>query len=227
MSILYIDTETTGLNPYKDKVVLVGWAVDDSRVSVIEDFTLGIGEFKDNLVVGHNINFDLLFCHYALIHFVNCEYFDTQIYWHMIEPNQSSRLKDLGERLLGRKAVRISDFIQPKEKKGWVKIGYNTEKGFGYADPLVLKDYLKQDVELTRDLYKLAVKNGIPHYYKEIEQPLIKIIFDMEKRGMNVDLNKANKLLETFKKEQILLEGYFTNLGVNTRSPKQVSKFIV
>lgn len=63
--MIYVDTETTGLDPHVDRLVLVGVAFDDGNVLVLEhDRDRGlIQEVLDagEPICGHNISFDMRF----------------------------------------------------------------------------------------------------------------------------------------------------------------------
>ena len=87
---LFIDVETTGLNPFKNKLQLIGTILDDSGFTIIDPMG-NVGIFKELLLdikvlkVGHNINFDLLFLNLNGYRTVG-PYFDTQIYFHFQNP---------------------------------------------------------------------------------------------------------------------------------------------
>ena len=103
-----------------------------------------VGIFKELLLdikvlkVGHNINFDLLFLNLNGYRTVG-PYFDTQIYFHFQNPYESSKLKDLGERILKRKVTRLKDIMTNKESKGYIKIGTDNTKGYSNTSQYILK----------------------------------------------------------------------------------------
>ena len=65
MKTIFFDSETTGLDAFKDKITLMS-ILDGNKTRLIERFdTAKIAELKEllenNLVVGHNLKFDLKF----------------------------------------------------------------------------------------------------------------------------------------------------------------------
>ena len=65
--MIYIDTETTGLNPHQDRVTLFQYRIDDTPTQLIQDPSREQMHqlINDNLpVVGHNLSFDLAFIGY-------------------------------------------------------------------------------------------------------------------------------------------------------------------
>ena len=178
----------------------------------------------------HHANFDLLFLAQAGFK-INPPYFDTQIFYHLMNPNESSKLKDLGlKELEWNKVTNIKDIVVTKEPGRWkeqyLKIGCKNTKGYGWVRKTSLKIYLAQDVKLTRQLYYKALTKGVTNYYNDIERPLIDVILKMELRGMKIDKRQCMELLAKWSEELQGSEEYFTNLSINPRSSKQVSEYI-
>ena len=234
MTTLFCDTETDSLNPYTGKLQMIGFAIDDDKVNIIDmqdkeeyliEWLKDLLYSKDILKVFHHANFDLLFLN--LNGFKTCpQYFDTQLYFHIQDPYSSSKLKDLGESILKMEVKRLNEIIQTKEEPGLIKIGCKNTRGYGYVKKEVLESYLRQDVSLTRDLYRYIEKKGITDYYARIEQPIIQPILEMELRGLKIDSKKLKILDFKLSKEIKTLERYFALKQINPRSPVKVREYI-
>src|SRR3989304_6634546 len=96
MNTIYMDTETTGFDPLINKISLIQ-IKQGRKIGLIKNFTPEkIKEVKavleNNLVVGHNLKFDLKF----LKHHFNIEptnLFDTYIAEILISGGQKARQK--------------------------------------------------------------------------------------------------------------------------------------
>src|SRR3972149_8164507 len=94
--IIFFDTETTGLDPFKDQITLIQ-IKGGNKISLIRSFTEPQieelrGLLENNLVVGHNLKFDLKFIkHHFDIEPTNL--FDTYIAEILISGGQKARQK--------------------------------------------------------------------------------------------------------------------------------------
>ena len=226
--LLFLDIESTGLNPYKDSLVGIGYAFDDDPVTIsylYDEENIKSLLLTDALKIGHNINFDLLFLNQNGFK-TKGPYFDTRIFFKILDPYAKSGLKDLGlHHKFIATALRLEDICVYKDKGDAIKIGCDNHQGYGYVDAVTFEKYLTQDIELTRNLYKKAIEIGISDYYKNIEQPLIKNILDIELRGIKIDKLKCESLYLDVSKELFIYEKYFEDLKLNPRSPKQIREY--
>lgn len=67
MNTIFFDSETSGLDPFNDKITLIQIKQDD-KIRLIQSFTEPKieelrGLLENNLIVGHNLKFDLKFLH--------------------------------------------------------------------------------------------------------------------------------------------------------------------
>jgi ribonuclease D len=94
--IIFFDTETTGLDPFKNKITLIQ-IKQGNKISLIRLFTESkIEELREllenNLVIGHNLKFDLKFLKQQFN--INPEnLFDTYIAEILISGGQKARRK--------------------------------------------------------------------------------------------------------------------------------------
>ena len=123
--ILTIDVETDGLNPWKDKLVLIGWRVNgqgpvytiyftDTIISNgdIEEFRRLLAD-QSVLKRGHNIKFDSLFLAANGFDIVG-PFEDTRIMAYAENPFQDVGLKSLTVNRLKRKVITFKELINDK-----------------------------------------------------------------------------------------------------------------
>ena len=159
--IMWLDCETTGLNPFKDRIRCIVWKLDDGKICTPH----GVYNFENNdlqahsdfikdyvssdTIGGHNISFDIKFIKQQLsISPGDCiKYIDTKIIYHYEDPHQSCKLKDLGQRILKQEVIRLADLQNCGKAKNKKKISF---------DQIPMEDlieYCKQDVDLSHSLY--------------------------------------------------------------------------
>ena len=159
---IFIDCETTGLNPFKDTIRCIAYTVNDNNP--IECFEPNNREelniFKSHMVActyvgGHNIGFDIKFLHQAgIIKTIPSNFIDTRLIYHSLDPHESLKLKDLAEKYLGVSAIRLKDLQTTGRGKG--------KKKLSLAEIPIddLMTYCKQDVGFSYELYKKWLTNG-------------------------------------------------------------------
>ncbi len=233
-SIVAFDTETTGLEYDKDKLVGFSFCFDEKEAYYVpfEHFYLGVGEqiAKDDIknairrifthkVVGHNIKFDLHFISRFLDDETLSAYNDSMILAWLINPESALALDKLSDALLKHKMVAFKDTV----KKGETFASVELEEACKYA---------AEDAFITLKLYNLFLEklklqdaNHLIDEAKNIEMPFMLTLMAMEKDGIKLDANS----LESFKIEvkQTLddLTKNIYNLArseFNINSPKQL-----
>ena len=205
-TFIAFDTETTGLDYKKDKLVGFSFCVNEEEAYYVPfaHFYLGVPEqiseevaksamrkiFKSN-VIGHNIKFDLHFVSRFLEEDTLEVYADSMILAWLINPESALSLDKLSDKLLGHDMVAFKDTV----KKGETFAGVELEDACGYA---------AEDAFITLKLFnlflqKLALQDA-KHLIKEaidIEFPFIQTLLKMEKEGIALD----GTFLEEFKVE--------------------------
>lgn len=229
MNQVTLDLETTGLDPFSDGVVLVAYRIDgkgDPIVCSLEEartdsaLVRALGDHR-SVLRGHNIKFDALFLH-ANGFFVNCQLDDTRVHAYLNWPTIPHDLKSLTEAKLGRSVVRLEDLlIKPKksELEAYEKATAFSKVGGGFADTKQLIKYAAADVVNCDDLKRSM--NTTP-WWRDIEQPLTKCLFDMEKRGITLDTKRLAELEVEFGSRVEALQAYFGKL--NPGSTKQLAE---
>jgi len=194
-TIVAFDTETTGLDYTKEKMVGFSFCFDTKEAFYVPfgHFYLGVGEqiseddakkaikkIFESRVVGHNIKFDLHFVTKFLGEDVTI-YNDTMILAWLINPESALALDKLSEKLLKHKMLSFKDTVKKGEDFSSVALDEAC-------------DYAAEDAYVTYTLYdlflqKLQLQNA-PHLIDEVrdvEVPFIKTLLAMEQRGIAVD----------------------------------------
>ncbi len=248
-----IDTETTGLDPFEDKIT-------DLIVTINEDPTYAHNYHIPMLHVDReerllqiqipsdyikNIIKPYLESDYIKKDYFNA-YFDMMMFWgdwgihckglgwdswiaaHLLNENEPShKLKDL-----------YGKYLYEEEPDPQIKaLGVETyEEQFGkikfYRVPLnVATCYAAKDGYMTRRLKEfqkpyIDTVGRIREVFYDIEMPLVPVLINMRKTGINVDIAYSKKLKEELIKSQEVEENkLYEVLGnINLNSPKQLAK---
>ncbi len=218
-----IDTETTGLNVFNDKVVGICLSTDGKpsvyipvfhldpvtrellqkqvkKEEITEIFTNLTNKRSDIRLIYHNAEFDnriLLHSFDLPIEFTKLCFWDTMTISHCIDENERHALKVLHLKYCPKEheeePIEFSDLFGDVE--------------FSLIDPEVAKLYAAGDADKTLDLYKWQVnflnKEGnekLKNYIYTIEAPVISAIIRMEERGCLINLKRLEELDEKYKK---------------------------
>ena len=156
---IFLDIETTGLNPFKDTIRCIAWQFNDEPVECVEfTDTKSVQEFINDVhddygeplyIGGHNIGFDIKFLFQAgIIKKIPSLYIDTKLLYHSTNPHESLKLKDLAEKYLGVQPIRYKDLLKTGQ-------GSKKKKLSPSEIPMdELMEYCKADVSYSYELYK-------------------------------------------------------------------------
>lgn len=233
-ALVAFDTETTGLDPHRDRLVGFSFSTDGLNgyyVPMAHSY-LGVGPqvseaaakkailaIFTRCVIGHNIKFDLHF----ITRFLGVErlpiYADTMVMAWLTDSSRSLAMDNLSESLLHHEMIHFKDTVKKGENFASVEI----ESACRYAG---------EDAYITYRLYEvlreqLLTRGGEEalREAEEVEFPFTLTLLAMEKEGIAVD----TAALETFKKEVAgeiasLTEQIHALSGTvfNLNSPKQL-----
>lgn len=202
-TIVAFDTETTGLDYEKDKLVGFSFCINESEAYYVPfgHFYLGVPEqineeeikkaiqkIFTSKVVGHNIKFDLHFLSRFLQDDELEVHSDSMILAWLINPESALSLDKLSDKLLSHTMVAFKETV----KKGETFAGVEIEDACNYA---------AEDAFITLKLFNLFLKKlelqNASHLIEEsrhVEIPFITTLLTMEKIGIKVD----SKFLEEF-----------------------------
>jgi len=243
--LIVFDTETDGLNQFELNIAGVSFSSKDGEGFFISlqpenyeklitnpDERLSIQDFakvfkklfenKKIKKVCQNAKFDIAVMRNLGIKVENF-YFDTMLASYVIDPDQKHGMDDLSVKYLKYKAIPLSDLIG--SKKDSTKI-FEVE-----TEPL--GKYASEDADITYRLYEILdkeiKKENLVKIAYDIEFPLIPVLEDMEREGINVDKDALKSLSDDL---QILIDNYTKEIykacgeEFNINSPKQMQEIL-
>jgi len=233
-TVVAFDTETTGLEYDKDKLVGFSFCFDEKEAFYVPfaHFYLGVPDqisedeakaairkIFESKVVGHNIKFDLHFVSRFLEDDTLKVYADSMILAWLINTESALSLDKLSEKLLGHTMVAFKDTV----KKGETFAGVELEDACVYAS---------EDAFITAKLYNLFLEKlelqTAAHLIEEardVEFPFIQTLLRMEKTGIEVDGAFLQEFLEEVKETLATLTKSIHDLAggeFNINSTKQL-----
>jgi len=229
------DTETTGINPLDSELVAlsVSWKkgegylvyFPDSRQETLALLKILQPVFGNNssLKIGQNLKFDVqVLGNYGFN--VNGPLFDTMLAHYLLEPDLRHNMDYLSETYLSYSPVPIESLIGEKGKN---------QKNMRSVPVEKIVEYAVEDADVTYQLKEIfeprLIKEELIELARNIEMPLVKVLADMERDGVQVneaDLKSiTGQLIEdifTLEKEIYALAGTEFNIS----SPKQLGDIL-
>ncbi len=229
-----IDTETTGINA--NDVELVGlsfsYAEHEGYYIPIENEAEAknilkhfdpLFKSKDVLWIGQNLKYDFLVLKWYGVELLG-NTFDTMLAHYVIEPEGRRSMDLLSAQFLGYEPISITTLIGKKGKN----------QGTMRDAPLdQVTEYAAEDADITLQLKNCFVplikKRGVEKVFEQVENPLVRVLVDMEYEGVKVDidfLNEYSRVLEVDAK--VSEERVYEQAGVrfNLASPKQLGEVL-
>ena len=233
-----IDTETTGVDA--NNVSLVGLSFSykehegyflpiendgDSKTGASHILKILQPLFDNENItwIGQNLKYDFLVLKWYGIE-LKGKTFDTMLAHYVIEPEGRRGMDLLSAQFLGYEPVSITSIIGKKGKN----------QGSMRDAPLdQITQYAAEDADITLQLKNcfapLIIKKEVTKVFNEVENPLVRVLVDMEYEGVKVDtkfLSDYSKVLEVDAK--ISEERVYEQAGVrfNLASPKQLGEVL-
>lgn len=235
-----LDTETTSLNPLKAELLGISFCFKENEAYFINLKTINqkvslfdikkdhpyLAELKkiieDEKIekIGHNIKYDLQVLKNYNIN-IGGKIFDTMIASYLLNPeNRQHNLDSLSFSELNWEKINSNDLF-PDKKINFSEI--ETEK---------LSLYSCEDADCTFKLKKILeeklIKKNLLKLFQEIETPLIKILANIERNGILLDVDFLKNLgkniiktIEKIKKEVYILAKEKFNIN-STKQLKEI-----
>lgn len=229
------DTETTGLDAHTAELVGIsfsiqpgeGWYIpcppDKHKTLEILRTLQPLWDATDLTWVGQNIKYDLLMLKWYGVEIAG-NTFDTMLAHYVIEPDGKHNMDMMSEQLLGYTPVSIESLIGKKGK------GQGNMRD---VDPDRIKEYAVEDADITLQLKKqlepMLREKSVERVFEEVDNPLVKVLTDMEFEGINVDVEFLQAYSKELEKEARSAEQEVYKLaGVhfNLSSPKQLGEVL-
>jgi DNA polymerase I len=173
--------------------------------------------------IGQNLKYDMLVLKWYDVE-LKGNIFDTMLAHYVIEPDGKRGMDMLSAKYLGYEPVHIDELIGKKGK---------TQGNMRDVELDKIKDYAAEDADITLQLKNVFVpllkENEVEKVFKEVENPLVKVLTAMEYEGVKIDegfLNDYSKELEKDAKKAE--ESVYKQAGVrfNLASPKQLGEVL-
>jgi DNA polymerase-1 len=237
-TIVAFDTETTGVDTKKDKIVGFSFALDEKKAYYvpiahrylgvtnqveIEDAIEAIKKILRAKVIGQNLKFDLSLLYYQ--HGVDevIPFADTMIMAWLLNAGSKVGLDALAKRFFGYEMKPFKEMV----KKG---------ETFANVDIELASFYAGEDAWMTYMLYfeldkamDLASIGYLKDEARRVEYPFINILIAMEQRGIKLDIDRLKSLKEMLSStiEELTIEIYrITNLEFNIKSTQQLGNVL-
>ena len=229
------DTETTGIDANEAELVGLSFSVKPGEgfyvpcPAVQQETTARLklfeSLFNDNtkIWIGQNIKYDMLLLKWYGFE-LKGNIFDTMLAHYVIEPDGKRSMDALSLKYLGYEPVHIDELIGKKGKNQGNMRDVEVEK---------VKDYASEDADITLQLKQvflpLLKEKEVEKIFYEVENPLVKVLTDMEFEGIRIDegfLNDYSKELE--REAKTAEESVYKQAGVrfNLSSPKQLGEVL-
>ncbi len=232
-----IDTETTSLDPHTAKLVGIsisnrvgnacyiplnhvsGNNLNEKKVlSILKNYL----EDESIKKIGQNIKFDFIVFYHRGITLNSME--DTMLMSYTLDAGKNRHNMDtLSEIHLGHKTIKFKDLVGTGKK----------QLNFSEVNISEAKDYAAEDADITFRLYKIFLKSlkaeKLLNIYELFEKPLIKILAEMEIKGIKLDKSSLNKLSSKFSSKIEKLEKSIFRISkktFNIGSTKQLGEIM-
>ena len=229
------DTETTCLDANDAELVGLSFAVnprtayyipapaDQQRTAAILKLLQPLFQDPSITWVGQNIKYDLLVLKWYGVELAG-PVFDTMLAHYVIEPDGKRGMDLLSAQYLRYEPIHIEELIGKKGKGQGNMRDVPVEK---------IKEYAAEDADITLQLKHVFVpqlaKRQVERVFNEVENPLVKVLTDMEYEGIKVDVDflKAYSV-ELDREAKLSEESVYQQAGVrfNLASPRQLGEVL-
>ena len=215
--ILAIDTETNGLDRIDGKIAgLCLYTPGEKGIYIPIGHTSYMtgAEYKKNVstkiiqrefnrcrnvrYILHNAKFDMHILHW-MVGVDIVPYWDTMIAANLLDENEPHGLKVLYQKYVvgAEEEKKVASFSSLFNGIEFNKIP--PEVGYMYAafDPIMTYELYKfQELYLTKGTYECDIKGleRVADVFRNIEMPVIEVVFNMEVQGVDIDTELASKL---------------------------------
>jgi DNA polymerase-1 len=229
------DTETTNIDANEAELVGLSFSyskgegyyipcpADKTATIAILEQLRPLFDHPTIIWIGQNLKYDLL-----VLKWYNIEpkgpIFDTMLAHYLIEPEGRRSMDLLSAQYLGYEPVHIDELIGKKGKTQGTMRDVDIEKA---------KEYAAEDADITLQLKEAFVpllkEKTVQRVFDEVENPLVRVLTDMEFEGVKIDINFLNNYSKELEKDaKQCEESVYAQAGVrfNLASPKQLGEVL-
>lgn len=229
------DTETTGIDANDAELVGLSFAItpgeayyvpcpaDQDKTKKILSAFQPLFDDPKKTWIGQNVKYDMLVLKWYGIEIAG-NIFDTMLAHYVIEPDGKRGMDMLSAKYLGYEPVHIEELIGKKGKTQGNMRDVEIEK---------IKDYAAEDADITLQLKNVFVpllkSKEVEKVFSEVENPLVKVLADMEYEGIRIDVDFLNEYSKELEKDaKKAEEAVYKLAGVrfNLASPKQLGEVL-
>lgn len=229
------DTETTGIDANEAEMVGMSFAIkpgeawyvpvpanQDEARAIIHEFK-SLMENENIEKVAQNIKYDAIMFRWYGVE-VKGKYLDTMVAHYLLEPSLRHGMDYLAETYLEYQPISIETLIGKRGKNQLTMRDLRPEK---------IVDYASEDADITLQLkeylFPKLKEEGLQELYDNMEEPLIKVLVDLEYEGVNLNAGYLEAYSKVLEKQLLELEqAIYKEAGehFNINSPRQVGNIL-
>lgn len=229
------DTETTNVDPHLAELVGMSFALQPHEAwyvpvpenqrdaQTIVDAFKPVLEDETIMKIGQNLKYDAEVMRWYGVE-LKGYWFDTMLAHYLMEPELRHNMDYLAETYLKYKPVSITSLIGNKGADQLSMRQVPVEKVAIYA---------AEDADITYQLYEYFApklrEEGLEDLYQKMEEPLAKVLVDMECTGVRVDVDFLKKYGQELQQEIDELDHKIqkeAGISFNVASPSQVGDIL-
>ena len=229
------DTETTNIDANEAELVGLSFSIkkaagyyipcpaDRKATLAILEQLLPLFHHSEITWVGQNLKYDMLVLKWYDIE-IKGPIFDTMLAHYLIEPEGRRSMDLLSAQYLGYEPVHIDELIGKKGKTQGNMRDVEVEK---------VKEYAAEDADITLQLKQVFVpllkEKTVQRVFDTVENPLVRVLTDMEFEGVKIDVDFLNDYSKELEKDaRKFEENVYAQAGVrfNLASPKQLGEVL-
>ena len=229
------DSETTSLNTLEAEIVglsfsiksfsayYVPFSADRAEAQARINLFKPLFEDSSKTLIGQNIKYDFQILKNYGIEIKN-KLFDTMVAHFLIMPDMRHNMDILSQTYLNYSPVSIETLIGKKGKEQTSMRDVEIEK---------IKEYAAEDADVTLQLKNAfapkLIKNEVEKLFSEVEVPLIRVLANIEREGINLDVPALREFSLQLQTDISVVEKEiqdFAGTKFNVSSPKQVGEIL-
>jgi DNA polymerase-1 len=231
------DTETTGIDANDADMVGMSFSYTpgeayyvpvptgdvDGTKAILKQFEKLFNKTTDITWVGQNLKYDMLVLKWYGYE-LKGNTFDTMLAHYVIEPDGKRSMDIMSAQYLGYEPIHIDELIGKKGKNQGNMRDVALDK---------ITEYAAEDADITLQLKQVFApqlkSKDVERVFHEVENPLVKVLTDMEFEGVKVDVNFLKDYSTQLEKEaKQAEENVYQQAGLkfNLASPKQLGEVL-